>query len=126
MTIAVQSKDDVAILLLSGKFLAGTAGPDLRQKVKDLPEAGVRQLIVDFGEVPYIDSTGLGFLAGARVSAQHAGARIVLTGLNAHVRRILDNVNLRQFFEVGDDASAALVLLSQSEASTHESGKSER
>jgi anti-sigma B factor antagonist len=106
-------REDVAIVGLSGKFLAGSDGPYLRQKVKDLMDAGTRKLIVEFGDVPYIDSTGLGFLAGARVTVQNAGARIVLANLNPHVRKILDDVNLTQFFVIADSVDAAAALLSQ-------------
>ena len=111
MRIAVRFRDDVAILALSGKFLAGSDGPYLRQKVKDLMDAGTRKLMIDFDEVPYIDSTGLGFLAGARVTAQNAGAAIVLASLNTHVRKILDDVKLTQFFVIAEDEAAALARL---------------
>jgi anti-anti-sigma factor len=126
--IAVRFKDDAAILSLSGKFLAGSDGPYLRQKVKDLMEAGTRKLIVQFADVPYIDSTGLGFLAGARATVQDAGARIVLASLNRHVRKILDEVNLTQFFAVADNEAAAMALLSQPDpaaGATSEPGKQE-
>lgn len=112
MRIAVRFKDDVAILSLSGRFLAGSDGPYLRQKVKDLIDAGARKLLVDFGDVPYIDSTGLGFLAGARVTAQNAGAGLVLAKVNTHVRKILDEVNLSQFFSIAENESEAMKLLS--------------
>ena len=111
MRIAVRFNDDVAILSLSGKFLAGSDGPYLRQKVKDLMDAGTKKLMIDFSEVPYIDSTGLGFLAGARVTAQNAGARIVLANINPHVRKILDDVNLTQFFVIAGGETAAVALL---------------
>jgi anti-sigma B factor antagonist len=111
--MALSFKNDVAILSLSGKFLAGSDGPYLRQKVKDLMDAGTRKLIVDFTGVPYIDSTGLGFLAGARVTVQNAGARIVLASLNPHVRKILNDVNLTQFFVIADSEDAAMTLLNQ-------------
>ena len=117
MRIAVRFKEDVAILGLSGRFLAGGDGPYLRQKVKDLIDAGTRKLIVHFADVPYIDSTGLGFLAGARVTAQNAGARIVLASLNRHVRKILDDVKLTQFFVIAEDEDAALAMLSKPEVS---------
>ena len=113
MKIALRFKDDVAILSLSGRFLAGSDGPYLRQKVKDVIDAGGRKLIVDFAGVPYIDSTGLGFLAGARVTAQNAGARLILAGINPHVRKILDDVNLAQFFVLADSEAAAMALLHQ-------------
>ena len=115
MRIEVHFKDDVAILSLSGKFLAGSDGPYLRQKVKDLIEAGTRKLIISFAEVPYIDSTGLGFLAGSRVTAQNAGVVLVLAEVNAHVRRILDDVNLTQFFVLATSEAAAMDLVKQLE-----------
>lgn len=113
MRIAVRFKDDVAILSLSGKFLAGGDGPFLRQKVKDLIDAGTRKLIFDFEGVPYIDSTGLGFLAGARVSTHNVDARLVLANVNPHVRKILNDVNLSQFFVMAADEAAALSLVHQ-------------
>ena len=99
---------------LSGKFLAGSDGPFLRQKVKDLIDAGTRKLILGFADVPYIDSTGLGFLAGSRVTAQNAGVSLVLAGLNEHVRRIMDGVRLTQFFVVVDDEASALSKVNES------------
>ncbi len=115
MRIAVRFNDDVAILSLSGKFLAGSDGPYMRQKVKDLLDAGIRKLIISFADVPYIDSTGLGFLAGSRVTAQNAGARIVLSEINTHVRKILDDVNLTQFFVLAGSEAEAMDRLKQPE-----------
>ncbi len=112
MRIEMQFKDDVAILRLSGKFLAGSDGPYLRQKVKDLIDAGTKKLIINFADVPYIDSTGLGFLAGSRVTSQNAGVRLIVADLNVHVRRILDDLNLTQFFVLAANEQAALELMS--------------
>ena len=111
MRIAVRFNGDTAVLSLSGKFLAGSDGPYLRQKVKDLMDAGTTKLIVDFTEVPYIDSTGLGFLAGARVTVQNAHGHIILASMNPHVRKILDGVNLSQFFVIAATEAAAMTLL---------------
>ena len=113
MRIALSFKDDVAIVRLSGKFLAGSDGPYLRQKVKDLIDAGTLKVMIDFDDVPYIDSTGLGFLAGSRVTVQNAGARMVIANLNQHVRKILNDVNLTQFFVLADSEAAAMALLHQ-------------
>ncbi len=111
MRIEVRFNGDVAILSLSGKFLAGGDGPYMRQKVKDLIEAGAKKLLVDFAEVPYIDSTGLGFLAGTRVTCQNAGVSLVLASLNKHVRKILDEVKLSQFFVIANDEQEAVRTL---------------
>jgi anti-sigma B factor antagonist len=109
--IEVRFKDDVVVVSLSGKFLAGSDGPFLRQKVKDLIDAGTRKLIIDFSDVPYIDSTGLGFLAGSRVTAQNAGVVLVLSSLNEHVKKIMDGVRLTPFFVVAKDEASALIKM---------------
>jgi anti-sigma B factor antagonist len=114
--IEVRFRDDVAIMSLTGKFLAGGDGPFLRQKVKDLIDAGTRKLVLDFSEVPYIDSTGLGFLAGSRVTAQNAGVSLVLASINPHVKKIMDNVRLTQFFVVAPDENGALHKVNQGAA----------
>jgi anti-sigma B factor antagonist len=106
--IEIRFNDDVAVMSLDGKFLAGSDGPFLRQKVKDLVDAGARMLVLNFTEVPYIDSTGLGFLAGCRVTTQSAGTSMVLAGVNEHVRKILDRVKLTQFFVLADDEAAGV------------------
>ena len=96
---------------LSGKFVAGSDGPFLREKVKDLIDAGAKKLVLDFTEVPYIDSTGLGFLAGSRVTAQNAGASLVLAGVNEHVKRILDGVRLTPFFVLAATEAEAVSMV---------------
>lgn len=111
MRIAVRFRDDISVVSLSGKFVAGSDGPFLRQKVKDLIDAGTRKFLFDFTDVPYIDSTGLGFLAGSRELAVEHDAVIVLSGINPHVRRILDGVKLSQFFELADNEEAGLARI---------------
>ena len=113
MRITARFADDIVIVSLSGKFLAGSDGPYLRQKVKDLIDAGTRKLIIDFSDVPYIDSTGLGFLAGARVTAQNGGTRMVLANVNVHVQKILDDVKLSQFFVIAPDDAVAMAKVNE-------------
>lgn len=122
MRIDVKFSNDVAIVRLSGKFLAGGDGPFLRQKVKDLIEAGTKRLVIDFVDVPYIDSTGLGFLAGSHVTAKLAGISMVLSNLNPYVRKVLDSVQLSQFFVIAQDETAAVAMLRESGAASGNSG----
>ena len=111
MRIELAFSDDIALVRLSGKFLAGSDGPFLRQKVVDLIDAGSRKFVLNFEDVPYIDSTGLGFLAGSQKAAQAAGASIVLASINPHVKKVLDSVQLTQFFAIVSDEAAAIAKL---------------
>jgi len=131
--IEIRFKDDVAVVSLSGKFLAGSDGPFLKQKVKDLVEAGTKGLVIDFAEVPYIDSTGLGFLAGCRATTEAAGTSMVLAGVNQHVRKILDHAKLSELLVTAEDQAAAIKRVNElvspprsSEESPAKSRKGER
>jgi len=124
--ISIRFKDDIAIMSLSGKFLAGSDGPFLRQKVKDLTETGTKKLIVDFGGVPYIDSTGLGFLVGSRKTAESAKATLVLANLSPHVKRILDNVRLSPFFLIAKSEADALARLKEQSENPESASKKSR
>lgn len=113
MRLELKFSDDVAIVRLSGKFLAGSDGPFLRQKVQDLIDAGSKKLVLDFADVPYIDSTGLGFLAGSHKAAESNGISVVISSLNKHVRKVLDSVQLSQFFVIAESETAAVARLGQ-------------
>jgi anti-sigma B factor antagonist len=55
-------------------------------------------LIVDFTEVPFIDSSGLGALVSAHLAAQKAHRTLVLAAMNTQVKALLDMTNVLQFF----------------------------
>lgn len=113
MEITVSYSDDVTILRLQGKFIAGRDGPLFRQQVRDLVDSGKRKLIFDFSGVPYIDSTGLGFLAGSRNLIQQAGAKLALAGVNERVKRVLDEVKLTDFLLIVEDEARGLAKLKE-------------
>lgn len=113
MEIAVNFSGDVAILRLYGKFTAGRDGPFFRQRVKELVDGGKRKLLLDFSEVPYIDSTGLGFLAGSRSVVAKAGASLVLAGVNERVKKVLEEVKLTDFFQIAEDEARGIERLNE-------------
>jgi len=61
-----------------------------------------RRLILDFTEVPYIDSAGIGALVGAYVNHQKDGRSLALVGVSKRVRDALQVTRVEQFFEFHD------------------------
>jgi anti-anti-sigma factor len=55
-------------------------------------------LIIDFAEVPFIDSTGLGALVGANLAAKKANRKIAFAAMNPQVKALLDMTHVSQFF----------------------------
>ena len=80
-------------------------------------DSGDRKLMFDFSGVPYIDSTGLGFLAGCRAAVQKAGAALVLVSLGERVRRVLDEVKLSSYFDIAEDEAGGIDRLRELSAS---------
>ncbi|MGA8182674.1 MAG: STAS domain-containing protein [Terriglobia bacterium] len=113
MDITIELRDDVTIFRLQGRFIAGRDGPHCRQKVQELVDSGRRKLLFDFSGVPYIDSTGLGFLAGCRAAIQKAGARLVLASLGERVRRVLDELKLSEHFVIAEDEDRGIARLEE-------------
>jgi anti-sigma B factor antagonist len=66
-----------------------------------------RSLIIDFTNVPYVDSAGIGALVGAYVTRQHGGRNLSLVGVSERIHNALKVTHVEQFFRFFDSVSAA-------------------
>jgi anti-anti-sigma factor len=58
--------------------------------------------IVDFGDVEYISSAGLGILFAAQKRLMDAGESLELVNLNPHIREVFEIAGFDSIFEIGD------------------------
>jgi anti-sigma B factor antagonist len=66
-----------------------------------------QSLIVDFTNVPYVDSAGIGALVGAYVTRQHSGRTLSLVGVSERIHHALQVTRVEQFFKFFDSVAAA-------------------
>jgi anti-sigma B factor antagonist len=66
-----------------------------------------RSLIVDFTNVPYVDSAGIGALVGAYVTRERGGRNLALAGVCERIHHALQVTRVEQFFNFFDSVSAA-------------------
>jgi anti-sigma B factor antagonist len=66
-----------------------------------------RSLIIDFANVPYVDSAGIGALVGAYVTRQHGGRSLALVSVSERIHNALKVTRVEQFFRFFDSVSAA-------------------
>jgi|SRR5450755_4359065 anti-sigma B factor antagonist len=66
-----------------------------------------RSLILDFANVPYVDSAGIGALVGAYVTHQKEGRSLALVGVSDRVHNALKVTHVDQFFRFFDSVGAA-------------------
>lgn len=81
--------------------------PQLRQALRDAMSSKPRGLIVDLGEVGYMDSSGLATLVEAMRTAKRAGTKMILCTMNDKVRAIFEIARLDQFFTITADLEEA-------------------
>ncbi len=97
---------EVIIVDCAGRIVLGEESTSLRLLVKDLLNKA-RQIVLDLGDVTYIDSSGLGTLVSLYTSARNAGGSITLARLNSRVIELLQATRLLTVFEAYDTAEKA-------------------
>ena len=76
LAIASREVDGGTVLELSGRITLGEGSVQLRDAIRDLIGKGQRNILLDVGEVSYIDSSGLGELVSAYTTARNQGAKL--------------------------------------------------
>jgi anti-sigma B factor antagonist len=86
----------------------GEGSSVLRETVKDLLSKGHKKILVDLGEVNYVDSSGVGELISAYTSARNQGGELKLLHLTKKIQDLLQITKLYTVFDVKDDEAEAI------------------
>jgi anti-anti-sigma factor len=89
MNISEDRKADAVVLALSGKLDATTAKM-FEDKILGVINSGAQRLVVDLALLEYISSSGLRVLLLAAKRLQAPDGRIILCGLQDHIRQVFD------------------------------------
>ena len=108
MKLTTREVSGVTIVDLSGKITLGEGGLTLRDEVRKLLAAGQKKIVLNLGEVNYIDSSGLGELVSAYTAVKNAGGELKLLNLTSKVRDLLVITKLVTVFDVKDDEASAV------------------
>jgi len=108
MKLSTRDVSGVTIVDLSGKITLGEGGMTLREEVRKLLAEGKKKIVLNLGEVNYIDSSGLGELVSAYTAVKNAGGELKLLNLTSKVRDLLVITKLVTVFDVKDDEATAV------------------
>jgi anti-sigma B factor antagonist len=112
VSIHVETRHDVAILKPSGTFHGGHETDKLREILRLSMADHTRKLIIDLGNVSWINSSAIGILVEAQLDYEKRGGRIILANLDKRISDILTITKLARLFEIGPGYPEALVKLS--------------
>lgn len=100
MKIETRERGEVTVIEPRGKITIGAGDVALRDAVDEALEAGGRQLLINFGKVSRMDSSGLGELVSAREKVAGFGGVIKLSNLTRGVGDVLEVTRIHTVFDV--------------------------
>jgi len=104
---AVRSAGDIAVLDLTGEIDAN-ADAEINRAYDETQGAGAKVVLLNFGDVTYINSTGIALIVGVLAQARKAGTSLRACGLSDHYREIFEITRLVDFVEIFDDEASAV------------------
>ena len=110
MALKIASRDvnGVKVLDLSGQIVLGEGSVQLREAVRGLISKGTKKILLNMGDVNYIDSSGLGELVSAFTTAKNQQADVKLLKLTKKVHDLLQLTKLYTVFDIYDDEASAI------------------
>src|SRR5262249_3949538 len=98
----------VTVIDLSGRITLGEGSALLRKTIRTLLNEQRTRLLLNLGDVDYIDSSGIGELVSAFTAVKGSGGELKLLNLTKKVRDILQITKLYTVFDVHSDENTAL------------------
>ena len=106
--LTVRQVGDVVVVDAVGRLTLGEGSSTFRDTLRDLVAQGNKKIVLNLGEVSYIDSSGIGELVSAFTTVTNQGGRFKLLNLTKRVQDLLQITKLYTVFEVFDDEAAAV------------------
>jgi len=122
--LVVRQMSDVSIVYVTGRLTLAFLPDDgrggkrkvdpecgsirLRDELLNLVASGKRQILLNLGEVSYIDASGIGELVSGFTILTNNGGRLKLTNLTKQVQDLLQITKLYTVFDVFEDEATAI------------------
>ena len=113
MKASTRQVDGITIVDLSGRITLGEGSVVLRDSIKDLLGKGQKKILLNLGDVSYIDSSGIGELVSAFTSVRNQGGELKLLNLTKKVHDLLQITKLYTVFDVKDDEATAIAAFNK-------------
>jgi anti-sigma B factor antagonist len=99
---------DVSVVDVAGRITLGEGSSTLRDTLKDMVVKNQKKILLNLGEVSYIDSSGIGELVSGFTTVTNQGGQLKLLKLTKRVKDLLQITKLYTVFDVHDDEAGAI------------------
>ena len=110
MSVKLNSRQvgDVSVVDVAGRITLGEGSSALRDTLRDMVTKNHKKILLNLGEVSYIDSSGIGELVSGFTTVTNNGGQLKLLNLNKRVKDLLSITKLYTVFDVHEDEAAAV------------------
>ncbi len=108
MKASKRMEGNVLVVSLSGKLMGGPDAEAVRDIIKESLESGNKNLLIDLGDVSWVNSTGLGILIASHVTVTNAGGNIKLSRVSKRINQIFMVTKLHTVFDTYETVEEAL------------------
>jgi anti-sigma B factor antagonist len=99
---------DVTVVDVSGRITLGEGSSALRDLLRELIGKGQKKILLNLGEVTYIDSSGIGELVSGFTTVSNNGGTLKLLGLTKRVQDLLQITKLYTVFDIHEEEAHAI------------------
>lgn len=96
------------IIDMSGRITVGEGNLLLREIVGNLVESGKKDIVLNLGDVTYVDSSGLGELVRTLTTIRNLHGELKLVNLSKRVEELLQMTRLSSVFDIYEDEASAI------------------
>lgn len=108
LSIKDRQAGDVTILDLSGKITIGEGSVQLREAVRRMLDEGRKKILLNLGDVSYVDSSGIGELVSSYTTTGNNGGQLKLLNQTKKIHDLLTITKLVTVFETHDNEQTAV------------------
>ena len=106
--LSTRQVGDVSVVDVAGRITLGEGSSALRDLLREMVGKGQKKILLNLGDVSYIDSSGIGELVSGFTTVTNSGGELKLLNLNKRVKDLLQITKLYTVFDVHEDEAGAI------------------
>ncbi|MCL4304919.1 STAS domain-containing protein [bacterium] len=108
MKVKTSDQNGIYIVGLSGKIMGGPESAQFHDAMKHALASSHKRVVIDLGEVEWMNSSGIGLLVSAYTTLKNAGAEMKLARTTDKIQSLLVITKLNSVFDSHDSVDAAI------------------
>ena len=116
LTLTVERiEPDIHVLKLAGRLGIGSSGQELQWKVEELLAKSEKKVVMDFTDLKYLDSTGLGIVVFCSGKLNESGGELHVAGANPTILNLFKITRVDKVLRIADTVEKAVASFGKTE-----------